>query len=305
MSALALLIVYFLSGFLARRLPLFPTDTGFRLNRLIIRIFLPALVLLYLPHLKFEKTEILPALMPWMSFILGMIFFGALGRFLQFPKATTRCLMLVGSMGNTSFIGFPLIEIFFGKAGLTPGIVIDQGGSFLVMSTLGILIVRTGGAEKVSLKEIIRKIIIFPPFIAVVLALATWRFAHPGWLDQILSVCGTLLPPAALFSVGFGFRPGHLGKRFKPLVLGLSFKMVLLPLIMMIFYGIILGMKGLNAQITVFEAAMPPMITAGILAAEENLDPELASLMVGVGIVLTLITAPLWAWAIKELTTSF
>ena len=41
---------------------------------------------------------------------------------------------------------------------------------------------------------------------------------------------------------------------------------------------------------------MPPMIGAGIVAAQANLAPRLVSLMVGVGIPLGLFTTTGWYW---------
>jgi len=39
---------------------------------------------------------------------------------------------------------------------------------------------------------------------------------------------------------------------------------------------------------------MPPMITAGIIAAEHDIDPPLAGLMVAFGVVFSFVTLPLW-----------
>ncbi|HNE83258.1 MAG TPA: AEC family transporter, partial [bacterium] len=50
----------------------------------------------------------------------------------------------------------------------------------------------------------------------------------------------------------------------------------------------------------IFEAAMPPMITAAILATEHDLRPELASLMVGIGIIVSMFTLPFW-WVLLTL----
>jgi predicted permease len=50
------------------------------------------------------------------------------------------------------------------------------------------------------------------------------------------------------------------------------------------------------ARITILEAAMAPMITGAIVAKENDLDPELCSLMVGIGIPLSLLSVPLLAW---------
>ncbi len=46
----------------------------------------------------------------------------------------------------------------------------------------------------------------------------------------------------------------------------------------------------------VFEAAMPPMITAAALAAMARLSPELGSALVGYGVVLSMLSLPFWRW---------
>ena len=48
--------------------------------------------------------------------------------------------MLVGGLANTSFVGLPMIEAFYGTADLPIGILIDQLGTYLVLSTLGIAV---------------------------------------------------------------------------------------------------------------------------------------------------------------------
>ena len=42
------------------------------------------------------------------------------------------------------------------------------------------------------------------------------------------------------------------------------------------------------------QAATAPMISAGILAQQSGLAPKLANTVVGIGIVLSLATVPLW-----------
>ncbi len=48
--------------------------------------------------------------------------------------------MLTGGLANTSFIGLPMIQTFYGEQYLGLGILIDQVGSYFVLSTLGILV---------------------------------------------------------------------------------------------------------------------------------------------------------------------
>ena len=64
-------------------------------------------------------------------------------------------------------------------------------------------------------------------------------------------------------------------------------------LILLLFVGI-LGTKDQILGTTVFEAAMGPMIGASIVALDQELDPPLLTLMVGVGISLSFLTLPVW-----------
>jgi predicted permease len=52
-------------------------------------------------------------------------------------------------------------------------------------------------------------------------------------------------------------------------------------------------------QVTIFEAAMAPMIGASFVAMDHELDPPLLTLMVGVGIPLSFLTLPAWWWLLK------
>jgi malate permease and related proteins len=60
-----------------------------------------------------------------------------------------------------------------------------------------------------------------------------------------------------------------------------------------------LGAGGPHIQVTLFEAAMPPMIVSAIVAAEHDLDPPLATLMVAVGIPLSFLTLTGWWWMLR------
>jgi hypothetical protein len=55
-----------------------------------------------------------------------------------------------------------------------------------------------------------------------------------------------------------------------------------------------MGARGTEIQVTLFEAAMAPMITGSIIAAEYDLDGDLAALMVGLGIPLSFLILPIW-----------
>jgi predicted permease len=71
------------------------------------------------------------------------------------------------------------------------------------------------------------------------------------------------------------------------------------PALVLALFSGALGAGGLHIQVTIFEAAMAPMIGASIVALEHKLDPPLVTLMVGIGIPLSFLTLPLWWYVLQ------
>jgi predicted permease len=116
----------------------------------------------------------------------------------------------------------------------------------------------------------------------------------PDWTVSILEKLGSTLTPLALFSVGFQLHFGGLKAVVNPLASGLAYKLLLGPAIIYLLYVTLLGATGTVVQVTIFEAAMAPMITAGIIAIDHDLKPQLVGMLVGIGIPLSFVTLYFW-----------
>lgn len=294
MSNLLLLIACFAAGFVLKKTNRIPENASKTLNSFILHISLPAQILFYIHGIELKKEFILPAGMAWIIFVSSVSFFILLAKILDLKKSVTGCLLLLGGLGNTSFLGLPMIETYFGKEGIPSGILCDQPGTFLVLSILGIPLAITYSSGKPDFKELFKKILLFPPFQAFILAIFINSLTYPDWLTPLLKRLGDTLAPLALFSVGFQFDPKSIRNNKSALFLGLSYKMVLAPALIYLLYFIVLGNESLPIKISVFEAAMPPMITAGIVASEHNLEPELASTLIATGILISFPSLFLW-----------
>ena len=294
MINLILLSVCFAAGIILRRFNRMPDNAPASLNSFIIHVSLPALTLLYIHDLKLSGEVVLVALMAWLVFGLSAGFFWLVGRWLELPRATTGALIVVGGLGNTSFFGLPMVEAYYGQSGLATAIVADQLGSFFALSVLGITVAGIYSSGRPTASEIALRIVRFPPFIALLLALLLIPVEYADWFSALLKRLGDTLAPLALLSVGLQLRFGHVLEHGRNLALGLGFKLILAPLAIYLLYVQLLGAQGQAIQVTLFEAAMPPMITAAIVASEHDLDPDLANLMVAVGLLVSFVT--LYGW---------
>lgn len=299
MNNLLLLILCFIAGVLLRRFRRMPDNAPATLNSFIIHVSLPALTLFYIHELQLSGDVLLVALMAWLVFGLSAGFFWLIGRVLQLPRATVGALILLGGLGNTSFFGLPMVEAFYGREGLATAIIVDQLGSFLALSVLGITVAGIYSSGRPTAGEIVKRIALFPPFIALLVALLLVSVEYAEWFTVLLKRLGDTLAPLALLSVGMQLRLGHFAEHKRNLALGLGFKLVLAPLAIYLLYVPLFGAHGQAIQVTLFEAAMPPMITAAIVATEHGLDPQLANLMVAAGLVISFVTLTGWWWLMR------
>jgi predicted permease len=294
MTNIILLAICLAAGIGLNKTGRFPVATPAALNGFIIHISLPALAILHIHKLGIDPSLALTATMAWLLFGCAWALFAIIGKALKMDRRRIGALVLVAGLGNTSFVGLPMIEAYYGKEHLGIGIIADQLGSFMVLSTLGILAATLYSSGNASPRQMARKILMFPPFQALVLAFLLKPVDFPAWTVTILQKLGDTLTPLALVSVGFQLHFGGLRDVLKPLTAGLAYKLLVGPALIYLLYVTLLGATGTVTRITIFEAAMAPMITAGIIAIDHDLEPPLVTMLVGIGIPLSFVTLHFW-----------
>jgi predicted permease len=279
-----------------QRLKGFPKDAHLVLNSLIIYVCLPALTLLYTPEIHFERSQILPILMPYLLFGFAFIFFKIIAKVAQFDRSTTGALTLTAGISSISFVGFPIFELLFGKEGLQMGVLMSQAGSFVVCGTLGIFTASYYSASEVSAKKIVKDIFQFPPFMAfctaVVLNISGFHF--PVIVTDILQKIGNPFTVLALISIGLQISFRREDLQVKPLLYGLFYKLLIAPLLIFILYFLIFEERTFLGKISVVGAALGSMNTATIIAINYGLNPKLATQMVSISIPLSFLNVGIW-----------
>ncbi|HEY5806477.1 MAG TPA: AEC family transporter, partial [Povalibacter sp.] len=207
-------------------------------------------------------------------------------------RAQVGALTLVCGLGNTSFIGFPMIEALRGQEGLKLALFADQAGVFLALGVGGTIIAALYSGRSVAPVTIVRRVFLFPPFASLLIGIVVgWFGGWPAMLDGVLSRLGATLVPVALFSVGLQFQLQVSRTQLVPMALGLCWKLLLAPTIVWLA-GMLIGIQGLPLTVAVLESAMAPMISATILATQNDLEPSLANTTLSVGILLAFVTVP-------------
>ncbi|MBN3581692.1 AEC family transporter [Algoriphagus aestuarii] len=275
----------------------FPTERAIKwTNYYLLNIVLPALALLYIPQIKAAWSLLIPISAAWFTFLLSWILFGTLGKVLNWDRSLTGCLIIVSGLANTSFLGFPIVEGLYGKEGMPIALLIDQGGSFLLVSSLSILVGSLYSHQEGKLSSIPLKIISFPPFgfLLGTMVMSILEIPTPEFLLPLLKIIGRTMAPLALFAIGMKFSLDFESLKSRYFWMGMGYRLILAPLLVWLVYRNFLAEDSLTFKVTVLESGMAPMITGSIVAINFNLRPKLATLLAGLGIPIAGISLLLW-----------
>ncbi|MGV3696286.1 AEC family transporter [Flavobacterium sp.] len=301
MDNILLIFICLIMGLGMQRLKAFPKNGHLALNQFVIFVALPALALYYIPKISISTDLLYPLAVAWIGFGLSFAFFYFLGKRLGWPNRLIGCLIITAGLGNTSFLGFPIVEALYGAEGLKTAIMVDQPGTFVVMATLGLITATIFSKGDANPRQIATKILFFPPFIAFVIAciMNALKFDFNEHLQSVFLKLGGTVTPVALISVGLQLKVDKESQHWKFLRLGLLFKLMITPAIFFLVYRVVLGGKGVAVDVSILESAMAPMITGAILASNYGLKPKLSSMMVGIGIPLSFLTLTFWYYILQ------
>lgn len=294
MEQFAFIIVLLAIGILLQKSDA-PSDFAKSLNFFVIYVSLPATVLMQVPKIQFDFSALGVILMPWLLLPFVIVIVILMTR--NHPPQTRAALLLVMPLGNTSFVGIPIVHTLLGEEAIPYVLMYDQFGTFLILSLYGAAVIARYETGMFHKRLILKKLLFFPPFIFLVFALLFGEI--PLGIQPYLQLLSSTLVPLALVSVGYSMKFGgevDYGLFTQSLVL----KLLIMPLIA---FGVLfaVGAEPLALKTAVLESGMPSMITAGALAIAAGFAPALSAALVGYGIIIALITLPIIAYLLERI----
>lgn len=280
-------------------MPGFPKSTPQVLNQFAIHISLPATIVLKLNGLEVNPGLFMLVLIPWIMVAFAFVSVRWIGKVLKWDPKLTGAVMLCTGLGNTSFFGFPAVSIFLGEKYLAHALIYDQFGTFMALVIFGTLVVAAYGEQKDGASEnLLLRILKFPPFIAMMVGFACIRIVFPEIITVVLEGLSATLIPIVTFSVGSVLVFRQPAENAFPIAVTMVLKMLVGPLIaFLLLYIFKIG--GPVFVVGIFQAAMPSMVMAGVIASAGNLRSDVSNAAIGFGILLALITLPVLSILIK------
>jgi hypothetical protein len=290
MENFVLILLAIVIGYVINRLNIFSKDAPTILNQFAIYISLPAMILLQIPKLSFSIDMIIPIIVAWLVMAISAILILLLSKFFSFSKEITGSLMLVSILTNSSFLGIPIINAYMGESAMPYVLVYDQLGTFIALATYGTFIASYySNNSKITFKIITLKVLTFPPFLSLVVALFLIGVEFNPIISKVLSSFASTIVPIALVAVGLQLQLKLPREEIKPFSVALIVKLILAPTIAFVICKIF-AWDNQASIVSIMEAGMAPMITAGAIASMAGLAPRLSSAIVGYGIIISFLT---------------
>ncbi|RXG11986.1 hypothetical protein DSM03_10783 [Leeuwenhoekiella aestuarii] len=286
------LFAFLLIGILCKKYSVTPKGLGGKLNKLLIHFFIPILTLRYLPEIEFSKKHIWLIISPWIIYGFSFLFFELINLFKPIERKTRAVLIMTSGIGSISFAGFPIFEMFLGSKGLAMGIILSLAGTFVVCNTIGVFTGFWYAQKQTSPAKLIKDIVVFPPFLAMVLAFIL-LFTNTKFADFINETLTILAKPfsfLALFTIGLNVSMKSVKRNKNFFLLGQSYKLIIAPLLVFLLFLFLGEHNTLVAKVCVLGAGLGSMNTIAIVAAELGLKPDLSFLMPGLGIPISILT---------------
>lgn len=293
------------TGYTLRGIPKLKDRGPHFLNRWILLFALPATVLLNVSKVEVKSlfnAKVIPLILtPWIQFGIAFLIFRALAKQLKLSRVEGAMLTLVVGLGNTSFMGFPILRALLGESAIAYAAILDQLGTFFVFSSVATLFAAQNSSVERHVRNRLSSFLRYIPFLSLILALILAALKVQAPISPpILPWLSKTLTPAAMLSCGLQFDLDGFFHRdtFKNnrRILGIAFilKLLIIPTMISLVWSPLYDSRDPIYQVIVLESAMASMFSALILAKEYDLMPKFANWVILITVVASLVTVPLW-----------
>ena len=294
------IFVFFILGYTARRLKIIPQEYSKAYIDYIMNFGFPALVVYNIYRLRFSLDVLSIIILGWIAIFLTILASYLISKSLKLDKKRTVAFIMMSTFSNTGFLGYPFIHSLYGEEGLRYAVIFDNLAMFLPIFLLAPFIINY--AKEGSIKINIKKLLLFPPFIALVIGVSLKPFDVPEIFLNLLKTLGMTVIPIILFSVGLNLRFSHIGKDLKLLTVNMLVKLFASPLILLLILLILKIDLTLPYKVAILQLAMPPMVLASIYLIDADLEKDFSVSSVAIGIILSFLTVPIWYFLMNSLS---
>ena len=284
------------AGYAMRRFGIARPELAADLSKVVFYFTLPPLIFLALRRADLTWSVLLMPAVAWLYLLGGVLFMLAITRLFRLSGPKGGALVIVAVFGNTTFLGYPIVQGFYGDEGLTLAIFYDLLGASIIVNTIAMLVAsRLGGQDQVKGAQMLRRMLLFPPFWGLILGLGLRGIELPGALENVIEVMGSLTTPLIMLSIGLSLRFSAWREDLGLVALATFAKLIVFPVIVWAILSA-LALPPEMLRVAVLQVAMPTMFFSLTLALLFGLHKTLVVNTIMVSTLLSFLTLPAWRW---------
>ena len=287
------LIIFF--GWLFNKTKIIDKNWIHVLNSFAYYIALPSLIIGSFWYIDFTKSKTWFLILESISVItVFFILISLILHFLKIDQIKKTTILLGATVGNTLFIGFPLIGMNFGEKYLLHASLI--GSFFLIIPIILIVIFveyqhcSGNTCYKKELINLLKNPLIISVFCGIILSFIKLDHKIFEGIQKTISMLGSTASPIALFALG-AFLHGQNKNKLKWSFFISVLKMIILPILAILISLYIF--KNSDIKIITLLSSMPVAVTTFVIAEKFNLDKELIGSSILISTLLFFIIAPI------------
>ena len=197
-----------------------------------------------------------------------------------------------GAIGNTGFLGVPMLAVLLGRAAVGPVLLVLAVDLVIFSSLITILITGSGGGVSLSSLRAAASGLVRNPMIVAITLGFVWsglEFPMPAAMNEFLGILGAAATPGALFAIGASLAT-KTAERLS-VAIWLSFcKLVLHPAFVAIAVFLVFPADPYKAGVVIAAAALPVAGNVFILAQHYGVAPQRVSAAILVSTAASIVT---------------
>lgn len=284
LKIVSFLILIFL-GFFLKKIKFLNDSEGELLRKILFNVSLPSLVMYSIITSNFTGNFYKIFFIVPLSMIIQFLISFSIGSVYFKDKKELATLILISVMGNTAFLGYPLVEMFFGSKNLPFGIFYDQVHfyTFLILIYPLITYISKSGNRN------IKSSLITPPVIAFIVSLILRNFLIPQVVVESLNILKQSVTPLVLLYLGINLDLNISKKDLSYLIPVIILKLIVLPYITF-YISIFFKVDPIIQNVSLLQSMMPTMMATIIFGSQIGLNKKIIAKAVGITTILSSIT---------------
>ncbi len=301
LSSISVLVLLISFIALLRHFKVLKQEDGALFSKIVTQITLPAVVFSVLSHSKALEWEYgVVIIFIFFSEMVVLLIAWFIGKKLKISSAELGTLMIVSAFGSSALLGYALVGQVFPSniEALSEAVLISELGVGVGLFTIGTMVAIYFGRSATQIQTPLQSIAIFsksPLFLSIIAGLGYSILGLPTQLPvvkEIFEVIALVSKANTFFvalTVGVLLRFSGIASILPLVIVAIILKLFISPLLVWL-PSLGMGLSSLQLEVAVLESAMPSAMLSVVLAAKYGCDAQLASKLVFITTILSIIS---------------